>query len=171
MLMFFLFDTTQQICRNNIVQTLLSFTDSLNHFLKSLDSSHVSIAKASNHIESPILISTRDSATSAIAFRNQTFNWDEMFTKTIFISQYEPERVSAVGPDRACAEWLLRCGGGVVWKGSQTVFKDYNSLPRTSSRSTKIMEIDGTDSCIMIVGFEYLKGLTELRKVKLKNAT
>ncbi|TRY70798.1 hypothetical protein TCAL_05927 [Tigriopus californicus] len=86
-------------------------------------------------------------------------------------NKYDSDRVAAVGPDRACAEWLLRCGGGVVWKGSQAVFTDYNALPRTPSRSTKIEEIDGTDSCIMNVGFDYLKGLTELKKIKLKNAT
>ena len=31
-------------------------------------------------------------------------------------NQVDSERVKEVGVDRACAEWILRCGGGVQWK-------------------------------------------------------
>ena len=39
------------------------------------------------------------------------------FQKYIFFGvvffRFDPERVKAVGPDRACAEWCLRCGASV----------------------------------------------------------
>ena len=46
------------------------------------------------------------------------------FLQTLFKIQfrltlplYLLERIKDVGPDRACAEWLLRCGAGLKWKG------------------------------------------------------
>ncbi|KAI8421726.1 hypothetical protein MSG28_009701 [Choristoneura fumiferana] len=40
----------------------------------------------------------------------------------------DPERIRLVGPDRACAEWVLRNGGKVVWVSGETL-ADYNMLP------------------------------------------
>jgi len=69
----------------------------------------------------------------------------------------DDSRVKDVGPERAAAEWLLRCGAGVRWKDSESSFvKDYNSLPPGNYRNLFIEEIDATDSCIMSVGFPYL---------------
>lgn len=64
-------------------------------------------------------------------------------------------RIKEVGPDRACAEWLLRCGAAVKWdKGSEEWLKDYNSLPVGNYR-LHITEIDATDSAVMHVGFPH----------------
>lgn len=70
-----------------------------------------------------------------------------------------------VGPDIACAEWLLRCGAQVRWKESDKWHKDYNTLPRDPLRN-KIEEIDATDSAVMNIGFLHLKGLEHLKKIR-----
>jgi len=84
-------------------------------------------------------------------------------------NKYDKARVNEVGPNRAAAEWLLRCGAGVKWHNSNRVLKDYNSLPVGNYRTLKIQEIEGTDSAVMEEGFLYLKELEELRKVKMVN--
>ena len=68
----------------------------------------------------------------------------------------DPARIKEVGPDRAAAEWLLRCGAGVRWKGSEKQLTDYNSLSPGGFRQNFIEEIDATNSCIMSVGFPHL---------------
>ena len=68
-----------------------------------------------------------------------------------------------VGIDRAAAEWVLRCGGGITWTGGVEVenmsgtkyfetrsllhfkLRDYNSLPVGKYRQLKVAGIDGTD--------------------------
>lgn len=91
------------------------------------------------------------------------FGWfDAAFNK------HDAARVKEVGPDRAAAEWLLRCGAGVRWEQGSNMIKDYNALP-VGNKGLKIAEIDGTDSVIMEDGFNYLDGLTSLNKVKLIN--
>ncbi|XP_041980126.1 ATP synthase subunit s, mitochondrial [Aricia agestis] len=78
----------------------------------------------------------------------------------------DPERIRLVGPDRACAEWVLRNGGKVVWADGKTL-SDYNALPSDSNAVPKIAEIDGTDSGISHYGFAHLSGCTKLRKIIL----
>jgi hypothetical protein len=68
----------------------------------------------------------------------------------------DPSRIKDVGPDRAAAEWLLRCGAAVKWKDHESKLVDYNSLPVGSYRTLFIKEIDATDSCSMSVGFPHL---------------
>lgn len=81
---------------------------------------------------------------------------------TIF-NKVDESRIQAVGPDRACAEWLLRCGAAVKWTGAQQYFNDYNSLPPENVK-LHIKEIDATDSAIMGVGFPHLRGLKHLER-------
>ncbi len=92
------------------------------------------------------------------------FGWLNMI-----FNKVDPSRVAEVGPDRACAEWLLRCGASVRWSGKDTFIKDYNSLPVGGGRGLKILEVDATDAAIMEVGFPHFENLTDFRKLKLKN--
>ncbi|CAN7945963.1 unnamed protein product [Ixodes pacificus] len=81
-------------------------------------------------------------------------------------NKYDEARIREVGPDRAAAEWLIRCGASVRWAGAEQFHSDYNTLP--VSRALKIQEIDATDSSIMHIGFPYLRGLTSLRSLNLR---
>lgn len=65
----------------------------------------------------------------------------------------DQERIRSVGPDRACAEWLLRNGASVKWKNFSEYLKDYNSLPEKNQYY--IQAVDATDSGITHVGFPY----------------
>lgn len=76
-------------------------------------------------------------------------------------------RIEEVGPDRAAAEWLLRCGAQVRYENSSTFVSDYNSLTGSGTEK-QITEINGTDSTIFSVGFPHLKGLKKLSKVVIK---
>lgn len=66
------------------------------------------------------------------------------------------ERIKAVGPDRAAAEWLLRCGAKVRFQGFERWHHDYNALPTGPLGRYKIQGIDATESCIMYRGFDHL---------------
>ncbi|XP_068633980.1 ATP synthase subunit s, mitochondrial isoform X1 [Battus philenor] len=78
----------------------------------------------------------------------------------------DPERIKTVGPDRACAEWVLRNGGKVTWADGKKL-TDYNLLPPEEHKSPKLLEIDGTDSSISHYGFPHLHGCTMLKKIIL----
>lgn len=67
------------------------------------------------------------------------------------------DRIKEVGPDRACAEWLLRNGAFVQWKGSSGFVTDYNNLPLKDNENSQffIKAVDATDSSIMAMGFPH----------------
>ncbi|KAM3595095.1 uncharacterized protein V6R79_018032 [Siganus canaliculatus] len=77
------------------------------------------------------------------------------------------DRIKAVGPDRAAAEWLLRCGAKVRFQGFERFHHDYNGLPTGPLGKYKIEAIDATESCIMYRGFDHLEGLKHLEEIKL----
>lgn len=100
---------------------------------------------------------------SQLMIKRQFWGWLNAVANKV-----DDERIKEVGPDRAAAEWLLRCGGKVRWNTSPvgTFTSDYNALP--SAKHLKIAEIDGTESTIMSDGFPYLKGLKHLEKIVIK---
>lgn len=67
----------------------------------------------------------------------------------------DPDRIQQVGPDRACAEWVLKNGGKVVWADGKKL-ADYNALPPEEQGVPKLLEIDGSDSSISHYGFSHL---------------
>lgn len=73
------------------------------------------------------------------------------------------DRIKQVGPDRACAEWLLRCGAKVKWQNNKTWLVDYNHLLSTSNKN-KISEIEAIDSSIMDIGFIHLQGCNYIKR-------
>ncbi|KAM8833822.1 ATP synthase subunit s, mitochondrial isoform 2-T2 [Synchiropus picturatus] len=76
------------------------------------------------------------------------------------------ERIKAVGPDRAAAEWLLRCGAKVRFQGFERFHHDYNGLPTGPLGKFKIQAIDASESCIMFKGFDHLDGLEHVEEIK-----
>lgn len=81
-------------------------------------------------------------------------------------NKVDHERIKAVGPDRAAAEWLLRCGAKVRFQGFDRFHHDYNGLPTGPLGRYKIQAIDATESCIMHTGFDHLDGLQHLTEIK-----
>ncbi|XP_047515254.1 ATP synthase subunit s, mitochondrial [Pieris napi] len=78
------------------------------------------------------------------------------------------ERIKTLGPDRACAEWVLRNGGKVIWADGKKL-ADYNSLPPETEFDSKVAVIDGSESSISHYGFAHLSGCTQLWKIILHN--
>ena len=73
-----------------------------------------------------------------------------------FYCRVDPTRIDEVGPDRAAAEWLLRCGASVKWKDLEHWEIDYNMLPMDNYGKYKIEQINAKDATIMSIGFPHL---------------
>ncbi|XP_025075737.1 ATP synthase subunit s, mitochondrial isoform X3 [Pogonomyrmex barbatus] len=85
---------------------------------------------------------------------------------TIIFNRVDYERIQSVGPDRACAEWLLKNGASVRWKGFSEHLKDYNKLPPEENRCY-IQAVDATDSGVTHVGFPHFVGCRYIDEIKL----
>ena len=78
------------------------------------------------------------------------------FTKVIYSA--DEKRIEEVGKQRACAEWLVRCGAHVRWEGSEKWERDYNNLPpniEDNFKKLKIAEVSAVDANVMFNGFVY----------------
>ncbi|KIH62383.1 hypothetical protein ANCDUO_07333 [Ancylostoma duodenale] len=104
------------------------------------------------------------------------------------------QRVKEVGPDRAAAEWIVRCGGAVNTLHSFTInsfaffgfdkiddtFDDYNVLikrcaeldPRVPADNVKVTHIHAIEASVTGYGcrhFNNLQGIQEVRFVRCDN--
>ncbi|XP_054273094.1 ATP synthase subunit s, mitochondrial isoform X2 [Macrosteles quadrilineatus] len=78
-------------------------------------------------------------------------------------------RIDQVGPDRACAEWLMRNGALVQWKGHSKFVPHYDSLPKDDDPGKYyLQEVDATDSSISHHGFPYFRHCDHVDKIKLQ---
>ncbi|GAB1866267.1 ATP synthase subunit s, mitochondrial [Camponotus japonicus] len=93
-------------------------------------------------------------------------NREFFYWLTIIFNGVDQERIQSVGPDRACAEWLLRNGASVKWKSYSTYLEDYNSLP-SEKNQYYIQAVDATDSGITHVGFPHFVGCRYIDEIKL----
>lgn len=75
----------------------------------------------------------------------------------IMFNKVDEERLKLHGPDRTCAEWLLRNGASVKWQGSDVFLTNYNRLPPEGTKLF-IKEVDGTESSIKHYGFPHFDG-------------
>ncbi|TKR87995.1 hypothetical protein L596_012307 [Steinernema carpocapsae] len=90
---------------------------------------------------------------------------------------YDKERVKEVGPDRAAAEWIVRCDGKIRFDRIDEAFDDYNALvrrtaeldPRKVEDQVKLVEIDATGSSITAYGCRHFKNLEKIKDVQLIN--
>lgn len=81
----------------------------------------------------------------------------------------DKQRLEVVGPDRLCAEWILKNGGGVRFTEEPHILHiHYNFLPPESKKLT-VSEIDGKNSTIMAIGFDHLKNCHKVRKMVIDN--
>ncbi|CAJ0590523.1 unnamed protein product [Cylicocyclus nassatus] len=87
---------------------------------------------------------------------------------------YDVERIKEVGPNRAAAEWVVRCGGAVKFDKIDNVFSDYNALikrcaeldPRIPQDDVKITHIHAIDASVSGYGCRHFKGLDGIQEVK-----
>lgn len=85
----------------------------------------------------------------------------------IAFNRVDADRLKEVGPDRLCAEWILKNDGTVRFTDNPSrKLVDYNTIPGSP---IKVKEIDATGACIMKIGFEHLKGCKFVDKIILKN--
>jgi len=76
----------------------------------------------------------------------------------LLLLRLDRERIKEIGPDRSCAEWLLRTGASVRWKNSETFQKDFHGLPQgkgSNLKEYKIEEVEAIEAGIMSVGFDH----------------
>ncbi|GFS64648.1 ATP synthase subunit s, mitochondrial [Nephila pilipes] len=99
-----------------------------------------------------------------IGGRKTFYKW----LNTIF-NKVDEQRIKEVGANLAAAEWLLRCGASVKWKNKENWVSDYNIMETEYVPQNVIEEIDASESCIMHVGFPYLRGLKYLKRIKFYN--
>lgn len=77
-------------------------------------------------------------------------------------------RLKVVGPDRLCAEWILKNGGFIKFE-NQKWTTDYNALPAVNFRY-RIEEIDTHNkTTIMAMGFDHFKDCEAIRKISFKS--
>ncbi|XP_022913848.1 ATP synthase subunit s, mitochondrial [Onthophagus taurus] len=81
-------------------------------------------------------------------------------------NRVDQERLSKFGPDRVCAEWILRNGGKVKFVGVKDYLFDYNLLPPEGT-TLQIKEVDASSSSIMDVGFDHFVGCKQISKIVL----
>ncbi|XP_055385624.1 ATP synthase subunit s, mitochondrial [Condylostylus longicornis] len=87
----------------------------------------------------------------------------------IAFNKVDENRLKLVGPNRLCAEWVLKNGGAVSFSVmSNKYIKDYNSLPPENVKFN-IIGIDASNSSVMKIGFDHLKGCNHVEKIILHN--
>lgn len=111
----------------------------------------------------PAISGTAKTSPASVTTSRNFWGWINMM-----FNRVDTARLKVVGPDRLCAEWLLRNGARAKFVNIPHEQVNYNLLPNEKV-PVLIEEFDGTDSGIMHIGFDHLKGLTRLRKIRLHN--
>ncbi|XP_076228695.1 ATP synthase subunit s, mitochondrial isoform X2 [Nomia melanderi] len=83
-------------------------------------------------------------------------------------NRVEEDRILVLGPDVACAMWLLRNGAYVRWKGYSEHLIDYNKIPEDASYYIEAVHADNAG--INHVGFPYFgcKHIKEMNLISCK---
>lgn len=82
----------------------------------------------------------------------------------IIFNRVDEQRIQQFGPDRVCAEWLLRNGAGIKWVNNPTFLNDYNALPLEGVKFN-IEEVEAKESSIMHYGFVHFRGCKFIKKI------
>ncbi|XP_043258950.1 ATP synthase subunit s, mitochondrial [Colletes gigas] len=104
----------------------------------------------------------------SVVFRNTSNqNRTLFYWLTIIFNRVDEQRIKELGPDLACAEWLLRNGAFVRWKDCSEELTCYDSLP--SEKNNYFIEaVNANDAGISHVGFPYF-GCKHIKEIKLEN--
>lgn len=84
-------------------------------------------------------------------------------------NRVDVQRLAEVGPDRCCAEWILRNGGAITLSDRpKSLITNYNSLSSTNAANAfQLHTIVAEDIGLLSIGFDHLKGCDHLRCIKL----
>ncbi|MCL4128008.1 UNVERIFIED_CONTAM: hypothetical protein GTU68_050334 [Idotea baltica] len=158
---------TINIQRNNVLKIQLNLTNISASYQVQQKQSFQSLCSATpSRGSESFILKPRPLALKAYIPHRYIWGW----LNSVF-NRVDESRILDAGPDRACAEWLLRCGAGVKWANTDRWTKDYNSLPSGGARALKIEEVDGTDSAVMHIGFPHFKNCNFIRRVVFHKAT
>ncbi|KAL0269674.1 UNVERIFIED_CONTAM: hypothetical protein PYX00_007324 [Menopon gallinae] len=77
------------------------------------------------------------------------------------------DRLEKIGPDRNCAEWILKNGGSVKFKIQNEIITDYTELPPEASAlaNDQLIEIYCKGASINDYGFPHFKGCHHISKI------
>ncbi|CAH1714463.1 ATP synthase subunit s, mitochondrial-like [Aphis gossypii] len=82
----------------------------------------------------------------------------------------DDDRIKEIGPNLACAEWLMKNGARVKWKGCKEYVSHYDCLPNPTSIHLKQFLIEqvyaGKEASISHIGFSYFKNCTNISKIE-----
>jgi len=71
----------------------------------------------------------------------------------------DDDRIKEIGPNLACAEWLMKNGAQVRWKGCKEFVSHYNCLPKITSGHFGQFLIEqvyaGKEASISHIGFSH----------------
>lgn len=85
----------------------------------------------------------------------------------IAFNRVDADRLLKVGPDRLCAEWVIKNGGAIrTVDAPNRQHENYNTLPPENNHF-KIKVVDATGSSIMKIGLEHFKGCNYIDNVIL----
>lgn len=83
----------------------------------------------------------------------------------IAFNRVDLDRQQLVGPDRLCAEWVIKNGGGICTTvAPDRVIRDYNTLPPEHFKF-KIKVVDGSGASLMKIGLDHFRGCNRIDTV------
>ncbi|XP_073817048.1 ATP synthase subunit s, mitochondrial [Musca autumnalis] len=83
----------------------------------------------------------------------------------IAFNRVDADRQRLVGPDRLCAEWVIKNGGGICTVDAPNrLINSYNILPPEDHRF-KVKVVDGSGASLMKIGLEHFKGCNHIDTV------
>lgn len=87
----------------------------------------------------------------------------------VAFNQVDKDRLAKVGPNRLCAEWIIKNGGGVRFTDNPArLWKDYNHLPGENV-PFRIKVVDASNSSVMAIGLDHFKDCTSIDTVIFHN--
>lgn len=104
--------------------------------------------------------------------KSQSFSLQECQKRSIWsldsaFNKVDKKKVRLAGADRVCAEWVLKNGGSIKWKGSDIYLANYNALPTSDFASFNVEEIDLTGTDVTDQGFLHLKNLQHVKLINI----
>lgn len=83
---------------------------------------------------------------------------------------FDDDRIKEIGPNLACAEWLMKNGAQVRWKGCKEFVSHYDCLPSVTSSNLGQFLIEqvyaGKEASISHIGFSYFENCKNISEIE-----